>query len=32
VALWRRLLALTPEESENRAALEGYLEALEDLP
>ena len=32
VALWRRLLALTPEETENRAALGGYLGALGELP
>ena len=28
--LWQRLLALTPQESESRAALEEYLEALEN--
>lgn len=30
--LWLRLLALTPQESESRAALERYLEALEKQP
>ena len=32
VDLWRRLLALIPKESENRAELEAHLQALEKTP
>ncbi len=32
VDLWRRLLVLIPKESENRAALEVHLQALEKTP